>query len=152
MAYIKEMRKMVGHRPILSCACGCLIFNDKGQVLLQKRSDDGLWGNPGGSMELGETIQEAVIREVKEETSLKLRADDLKIFAIYSGENQHHIYPNGDEVYFVNIIFKTSTYSGELKSDSESMELRFFDIKELPNNITKPLEVVKRDLMVGGIG
>lgn len=147
MEYIKKLRKLIGHEPILMCACGCLIFNEKGQVLLQKRSDDNLWGNLGGSMELGETIYDTVIREIKEETNLDIEKKDLRIFNIYSGEEQHHIYPNNDEIYFVNIIFETKKIKGELKKDSESEELKFFDISNLPSNITKPFECVKRDLL-----
>lgn len=146
MEYIKMMRKYVGHAPLMICACGCLIFNDKGQVLLQKRPDDGLWGNPGGSMDLGETIYETIIREIKEETNLNIKKENLKIFNIFSGEEQHHIYPNKDEVYFVNIIFETNIYNGEIVSDSESYELKFFDIDKLPSNITKPFESVSKDL------
>lgn len=56
-------------------------------------------------MNLGETIYETVKREIYEETGLEI--NELEIFNIYSGEEQHHIYPNGDEVYYVNIIFKT---------------------------------------------
>lgn len=146
MEYIKMMRKLIGNKPIMVCACGCLIFNKKGQVLLQRRSDDSLWGNPGGSMDLGETIYETIIREIKEETNLDIKKENLKIFNIYSGEEQHHIYPNNDEVYFVNIIFETDTYSGKIVNDSESCELRFFDIDNLPTNITKPFECVAKDL------
>lgn len=148
MEYIQKMRKFVGHTPIMVCACGCLIYNDKNQVLLQRRSDDNLWGNPGGSMELGETIYETIIREIKEETNLEIKEKDLKIFNIYSGEEQHHIYPNNDEVYIINIIFETDNYLGKIKIDSESEELRFFDIDKLPTNITKPFESVARDLKI----
>lgn len=148
MEYIKTMRKLVGHSPIMICACGCLIFNERGQVLLQRRSDDNLWGNPGGSMDLGETIYETTIREIKEETNLEIKETDLKLFNIYSGENQHRIYPNQDEVYIVNIVFETSTYSGEIKGDSESYELKFFDIDKLPSNVTKTFKSVSRDLKV----
>ncbi len=146
MEYIKTMRRFVGHAPLMICACGCLIFNEKGQVLLQRRSDDALWGNPGGSMDLGETIYETIIREIKEETNLEIKKEDLKIFNIYSGEDQHHIYPNGDEVYFVNIIFETDIYHGVIKSDLESYELKFFDIDNLPSNITEPFKCVAKDL------
>ena len=45
MNYIRNLRSKIGHEPIILCACGCLIFNDKGQVLLQRRSDDNLWGS-----------------------------------------------------------------------------------------------------------
>lgn len=97
-------------------------------------------------MDLGETIYDTVIREIKEETNLDIKKEDLKIFNIYSGEEQHHIYPNKDEVYFVNIIFEIHKYSGDIVSDIESKELKFFDIDKLPNNITKPFESVARDL------
>ena len=150
MEYIKKLRSYIGHDPILICACGCLIFNEKDQILLQKRSDDNLWGNPGGSMELGETIYETVIREIKEETNLDIKKTDLKIFNIYSGEEQHHIYPNNDEAYFVNIIFETTIIEGDLKIDSESKELKFFDLDNLPSNITKPFESIKNDLIKYG--
>lgn len=146
MEYIKKLRSYIGHDPILMCACGCLIFNEKNQVLLQRRSDDGLWGNPGGSMGLGETIYGTVIREIKEETGFDILEKDLKIFHIYSGEEQHHIYPNKDEMYFVNIIFETTIYSGTLRKDSESLEFKFFDLDQLPTDITKPFESVARDL------
>ncbi len=148
MEYIKELRKSIGHKPISMCSCGCLIFNNKNQVLLQKRSDDNLWGNPGGSMELGETIFDTIIREIKEETNLDINKKDLKLFNIYSGENQHHIYPNKDEIYFVNIIFETNITKGILKKDIESNELKFFDIDKLPLNVTKPFEHVRKDLLL----
>lgn len=146
MEYIKKLRQYIGHDPILICACGCLIYNEKGQLLLQKRSDDNLWGNPGGSMELGEEIYETLKREIKEETNLELDEKNLKLFIIYSGEGQHHIYPNKDEVYIVNIIFEAREYKGELKKDLESVDFKFFDIDDLPENVTKPFKDVMRDL------
>lgn len=146
MEYIKNIRKAIGHDPIILCACGCLIFNDKGEVLLQRRADDNLWGNPGGIMELGETIYETVQREIKEETNLDIVISDLKVFKIYSGEEQHHIYPNNDEVYFVNIIFETNKYSGQIKTDFESLELKFFPINNLPSNVTKTFKCISEDL------
>lgn len=146
MDYIKELRKQVGNRPLITCVCGCLVFNEKGQILLQKRADNGLWGNPGGCMELGESIYDTTKRELLEETGLNV--SQLELFQIYSGENQHHIYPNGDEVYFVNIIFKTATYEGQLKAmDNESLALKFFDIKDIPEHITSSFIPVKKDLL-----
>jgi mutator protein MutT len=146
MGYVKEMRRIIGKRPMIMCACGCLIFNKNNEVLLQKRSDDGLWGNPGGSMDIGETCEDTVIREIKEETGLNILKEDLHIFNIYSGETQHHIYPNGDEVYYVNIIYMVSKYNGDITVDDESEQLRFFALSELPKDVTKPFVDVKKDL------
>lgn len=145
MDYIKDLRSLIGNKPIILSVCGCLIFDEFGKVLLQKRSDNNLFGNPGGCMELGETIEECVKREVLEETGLVI--SDLELFKIYSGNDQHHIYPNGDEVYFVNIIFKTSKYTGVLKKHNlESLEIKFVDINNLPKNLTPPFVPVAKDL------
>ena len=57
-------------------AGGC-IFNEKGEVLLQRRGDCNLWGFPGGTVELGETPQMAAKREVKEETGLDVEVGGL---------------------------------------------------------------------------
>jgi mutator protein MutT len=147
MGYVKDMRNVIGKKPLIICASGCLIFNENNEVLLQKRSDDGLWGNPGGSMDIGESCEDTVIREIKEETGLNILKDDLKIFNIYSGETQHHIYPNDDEVYIVNIIYITRKYNGDIVMDSESEQLRFFALSELPEDVTKPFIDVKKDLI-----
>ena len=147
MDYIKYLRNMIGHEPVILCACGCIIFNKKGQVLLQRRSDDGLWGNPGGCMELGESIYDTVIREIKEETNISLIKENLKIFNIYSGEEQYHIYPNKDEAYFVNIMFETIIDDIEVEKDEESLDLKFFDLDKIPSNITDVFKIVKEELI-----
>ncbi len=154
MGYVEKIRKYVHHEPIFICGCGVLIFNEKNQVLLQRRSDDNTWGNPGGSMELGETIYETAIRETLEETNLEIDKKDLKLFKIYSGEEGHHIYPNQDEAYIISIMFETNVYKGELKLDkeNESLELKFFDIDNLPDNLNNLFKYVARDLKLRSIG
>lgn len=145
MDYIKYLRSLVGKKPVILCVCGCIIYNEKKEILLQKRADDNKWGIPGGNMELGETIEETACREVFEETGLTVKK--LKLFNIYSGQGQHHFYPNGDEAYFVNIIFKTNEYTGKLRiTDNESKSLKFFSINEIPDDITTPCKAVIEDL------
>ena len=148
MDYIKEIRSAIGHKPIILCACGCLIFDKQGRVLLQRRKDDNLWGNPGGCMEVGETSIDTVKREILEEVGVEV--SNLELFNVYSGADQHHIYSNGDEVYFVNIIYKTSDFTGEVTvADDESLDMKFFDINDLPDNVTGPFVCVARDLRQG---
>ena len=70
--YIKEMRKEVGHAPLMVIGCGVIIENFQGEILLQKRRDNGYWAILGGSMEIGEKFVEAVKREVYEEAGIEL--------------------------------------------------------------------------------
>ena len=62
----QDVERALGVRPSVSA----LIFDRRGRLLLQQRSDGGQWGLPGGSVEIGESVTEAVIREVREETLL----------------------------------------------------------------------------------
>ena len=100
--YIMDLRKIVGHRPLLQCAGSVIIENEKGEILLGKRTDNHLWGYAGGSVELEETVEECAMRELREETGLI--ADEMEFFMVNSGPEAHYIYPNGDDVQGKNIF------------------------------------------------
>lgn len=135
MNYIKELRKHVGHSPILTAGVGLLIFNNENKILMQLRTDYNQWGFPGGSMELGESFEEVASRELKEETNLEI--DDLKLIKVLSGKDTYREYPNGDKLYDITAIFVIKKYHGELKiNDDESKKLDWFDINDLPENMT----------------
>ncbi len=137
MNYISDMRKYVGHDLIMGVGCGVLVENEKGEVLLQKRSDTGEWCVPGGALEPGETYIEAAIRELSEEVGIKV--SDLKLFGLYSGEDREIHYPNGDVVYSLSVIFITRSFTGEISdSDSEVLEHRFFDKNSIPKDLFSP--------------
>ena len=134
--YIKEMRKDVGHAPLMVTSCGVIIENEKGEILLQKRRDNGCWALLGGSMEIGEKFIEVAKREVYEEAGIEI--GELTLFGIYSGEDGIITYPNGDICYGTGIIFKTTVYSGEIQNNTEeALEHKFFDKANLPENINK---------------
>jgi ADP-ribose pyrophosphatase YjhB (NUDIX family) len=137
MGYIMELRRAVGSRPlIMTGACVILINNDK-EILLQLRKDNDCWGLAGGSLEIGETLEQAAKRELLEETGLM--ANKLELFNVYSGENFYYKYPHGDEVYNVISAYVCSDYEGiMIREASEVKELRFFKLNELPQNINPP--------------
>jgi 8-oxo-dGTP pyrophosphatase MutT (NUDIX family) len=58
----RDYEKALGVRPSVSA----VIFDGRGRLLLQQRSDGGQWGLPGGSVEIGESVAQAVVREVME--------------------------------------------------------------------------------------
>ncbi|WP_124052348.1 NUDIX hydrolase [Priestia endophytica] len=139
--YILEIRKKIGSMPLVVSVAGCLIIDDQNRVLLQRRTDNQQWSHPGGAVELGETVEGTVKREVYEETGLKVQ--DLKFFNIYSGESQHYTYPNGDEVYFVNVIYFCNNYKGvPFVNDQESTELKFCEIESLPELAPTSKEII----------
>ena len=109
----------------------CIIYDKEKEILFEKRTDNGMWCVPGGALELGESLEEALKREVKEETSLDIF--NPKLFDVRAGV--HMIYPNKDEVYYTDVVYEINEYKGELKPDSESKELCWIKIDELPNDI-----------------
>ena len=134
---ILDLRKVVGYRPLIQTGAGVIVVDASGRVLLQRRSDNGCWDYAGGSMELGEEAEETARRELLEETGLTARR--LELFGVFSGEDMHYVYPNGDEVYNVDIVYICRDHSGELTpQEGEVDELRFFDADRLPENISPP--------------
>lgn len=135
--YIKFLRDHVGRAPVLRCGACVIVENAAGEILLQLRADNHCWGIAGGAVELGESTEEAAKRELFEETGLV--ADELELFSVFSGENQHYVYPNGDEVYVVDIVYSCRKYHGSLRRQEEEVEeLRFFPIDGLPENVSPP--------------
>lgn len=123
------------HMPLLQCGAAIILINNKNEILLQSRADRNLWGLPGGCQELGETFEETIIREVKEETNLEIRKEDLKLISVVSGKTRYNTYPNGDEVYNNTVLFMVNKYKGILKYNTESKDMKFFAIENLPQNL-----------------
>lgn len=144
--YIMDLRKYVGHQPLIMVGASVIVEDAEGKILLQKRTDNHCWGYAGGAMELGETPESTARRELAEETGLT--ANELELFGVFSGEEFHHIYPNGDEVYIVDIVYLCKNYSGEIEMhDDEVEKLHFFSIGELPADISPPVKPVLKEWM-----
>ncbi len=130
---------------LLQDGAAAIIVNEEGQILLQSRADRAKWVVPGGCQELGERFEDTVIREVKEETNLDVTEDNLELIGIVSGNSRRNEYPNGDVVINNTALYCVKNYSGELKWDSESKEMRFFNLDNLPANQNDPdlIEIYK---------
>lgn len=127
--YIRWIRARVGHEPILLNFAGAIITDEQGRVLLQQRGDRGTWGLPGGALELGESAEEAAIREVREETGLEVRVERL----VGAYTKYFDTYPNGDEAQTIVFAFACSVVGGELRADGdETLALRYFDPADAP--------------------
>ena len=130
MEYIHRLRQKVGHEKVLIPATALVILNPQDEVLLHLRNHELAWGLPGGLMDLGETVSESVGREALEETGLKIRKP--KVYGIFSGPTYEVQYPGGDQTSPVIIACYTNEYSGELRPSTESPELKFCALDQLP--------------------
>ena len=138
MGYILDLRKFVGHRPLIQVGAGIIVEDELGRVLLQLRSDNHCWSYCGGSLEIDEEAESAARRELFEETGLV--AESLELFGVFSGPDYHYVYPNGDEVSNVDIVFLCKKFSGQLKrQEGEVDDLQFFPADELPENLSPPI-------------
>lgn len=127
--YIQWIRERVGHEPIILNFAAAFILNERGEMLLQKRGDMHAWGLPGGALELGESAEDAMRREVLEETGLQVKVEEF--VGAYTQHFQE--YPNGDRAQSIAFFFVCSIVSGELRIDhEETLDLRFFSPAEAP--------------------
>ncbi|KIL43210.1 NUDIX hydrolase [Jeotgalibacillus campisalis] len=134
MGYIEDLRKVIGNQPLMLVGVAVAVINEKGEFLLQKRSD-GIWGVPGGFMELGESTEEAGRREVFEETGIEV--GKLELVGVFSGKQHFVKLPNGDEFYPVTIAYSSKEIKGGvLKADGrETTEVKFFKANQLPEGL-----------------
>ncbi len=135
--YIMDLRKIVGHRTLIQCAGSVIIVDEKGRILLGQRTDNHLWGYAGGSVEIDEKVEDTARRELFEETGLY--ADSMEFFMVNSGPEVHYVYPNGDEVSNIEIIYICRDYHGTLKRQEEEIsDLRFFDVEDVTLDMISP--------------
>jgi 8-oxo-dGTP pyrophosphatase MutT (NUDIX family) len=131
---------------------GLIIRNLAGDILLERRSDNGLWGLPGGRIEPGESITQTALREAQEETGLTIVV--TRLLGVYSGpENRIVIYPD-NVVQLIDILLEAAIVSGDLVCSSESLELRFFQVGGFPpeTEIAPPAWLPLREAVAGDCG
>ncbi|WP_102690976.1 NUDIX hydrolase [Rummeliibacillus pycnus] len=143
MGYVKELRKLVGSRPLILVGSNVIVLDKDNRLLMQLRKDNNCWGLAGGALEPGETLEQAAKRELKEETGLF--ANTVTLFKVFSGEEFYYQYPHGDEVYNVISTYICKDYTGNLNVDHvEVQALQFFEIQQLPSKISPPdLPIIK---------
>jgi ADP-ribose pyrophosphatase YjhB (NUDIX family) len=111
-----------------------VVFNENEEVLLHKRSDNGWWALPGGVVDIGESIEQCVIREVLEETGLEVAVK--RLVGIYSDPRHYSImrYPDDVVVHYVVAVFECARQLGELGISEESTDIGYFPVDSLPEN------------------
>ncbi|MDB5323641.1 MAG: MutT/NUDIX family protein [Phycisphaerales bacterium] len=127
--YLKSLRQKIGTDLVLIPGVTALIFNPENHVLLHRAATDGRWYTIGGAIDPGEEPADAAVREVFEETGLRVRP--VRIVGVYT--DPLVTYPNGDRVCYVSTCFQCEIIGGSLTpQDDESLELRYFPPSALP--------------------
>ncbi len=127
MASCSANSRRYPQRPVLGV--GALIF-DQRRVLLVERGNPplvGCWSLPGGAVETGERLEEALVREVAEETGLDVSADSIAtVFEIILPDDAGTC-----EYHYVLVDFYCTVLGGELRPGDDSKRVEWFDIDSL---------------------
>lgn len=105
-----------------------VIADERGRVLLQRRADSGNWALPGGTMEIGETLEQCVVREVREETGLDIEITGL--VGVYTDPGHVIAYADGEVRQQFSLVYRARVVGGVLALSDESTDLRYVDPAE----------------------
>lgn len=140
MDYLIQLRQLIGHRPILMVGAAVLVVDSEDRLLMLKRSDSGCWGLPGGATEPGELVEDAAIRETREESGVNV--GEMSLFGVFSGPELYYKYPNGDEVYNVTIVYLSQDWQGNVTLNEEHTAWDWFTADKIPGDISPPIRPV----------
>ncbi len=110
-------------------AVSAVIADPGGRLLLQRRTDNQLWSVPGGAVELGESVLDALRREVLEETGLEVEVD--RLIGVYSSPDYLVAYDDGEVRQQFSLAFACHVTGGSIQTSSETMDVQWFPPDDL---------------------
>ncbi|MFD8396664.1 NUDIX domain-containing protein [Streptomyces sp. NPDC059680] len=110
-------------------AVTAFVQDNRGFLLLERRSDNGRWGMPGGAQEIGENISQTVVREVMEETGITVEVTGM--VGIFTDPGHIIEFSDGEVRQEFSLCFRARPAAGEISVSSESFEVRWIDPVEL---------------------
>jgi 8-oxo-dGTP pyrophosphatase MutT (NUDIX family) len=129
--YFKQLRAKIGHDLLLVPGVAAVIRDSTGRLLLQERSSGEGWSLPAGAIEPGESPEQAVQREVLEETGLVVAP--TQVLGVFGGRHFRYVYPNGDAVESTVVLFRCAVIRETGAAlDPETKSLRYFAEAEMP--------------------
>lgn len=118
----------IGRLGEIRCGVAAFIQDAEGRVLLTRRADNGRWCLPGGHVDSGESVAEACVREVLEETGLHVEIQ--RLIGVYSTPDALVVYPDGNQAQFVSLCFEARVNGGDPSTTSEVTALGYYTAAE----------------------
>ena len=110
-------------------AVAAIVRNERGELLMIQRTDNGLWAIPGGAQDIGESVIDAVKREVKEETGINVEVTELS--GIYSDPRHVIVYDDGEVRQEFSLCFHAKPTGGKLRINSEARRVQWVSPSQL---------------------
>ncbi|AGZ40503.1 NUDIX domain-containing protein [Actinoplanes friuliensis] len=131
-SYIGGLRTLAGDdRVLISIGAHSLVRDPQGRIALIQRSDDRTWALPGGTIELGETLRDCAVREVREECGLI--AHSVTPFGLYTRAKDWSPNVFGHRYQHIALLCRVDSYEGEiLRETDESVDAGWFSPDALP--------------------
>ena len=121
--FITDIRAHIGHDPLWLPGVSAVVTNDQGEILLGRRADTGRWSLISGIPEPGEEPAAAIVREVLEETGVRVAPERITSVTV----SPEVTYPNGDRCQYLNITFACRALTGTATvNDDESLAVGWF--------------------------
>jgi len=113
----------------LVAAASAVVVDEHNRIVLQRRTDNGLWALPGGAMDVGESLADTVVREVREETGLQVQP--LYVVGVYSDPAHVFAYDDGEVRQEYSVCVACRVVGGALRVSSESTDVASFAAEEI---------------------
>ncbi|HEX5294919.1 MAG TPA: NUDIX domain-containing protein [Streptosporangiaceae bacterium] len=127
--YVANLRKHVGTDLLMLPSACAVVVDDGGRILLGRRADTGTWSLPGGAIDPGEQPADAAVREVYEETGVRIAVERVGGVAL-----REITYPHGDVCQYLTVWFRCRAIGGRaVVNDEESSAVGWFGPEELPD-------------------
>ncbi|GAA4183316.1 NUDIX domain-containing protein [Streptosporangium oxazolinicum] len=106
-----------------------VVVDDEGRILMQRRTDNGLWALPGGGMDLTESVPQAAVREVREETGYDVEVTGM--VGLYTDARHIIAYTDGEVRRQFNVCLTARVVGGALAVSDESTDVRWVSREEI---------------------
>jgi 8-oxo-dGTP pyrophosphatase MutT (NUDIX family) len=110
-------------------AVAAIVRNERGELLMIERTDNGLWAIPGGAQDIGESVIDAVKREVREETGINVEVTELS--GIYSDPRHVIVYDDGEVRQEFSLCFHAKPTGGKFRTNSEARRVQWVSPSQL---------------------